>query len=158
MAKSIAILFAAVPATVLALGATFAIAGTHEEVGAIVCVTDKWDEKEPEKGHKLVDYAGRCVKVPDNSAGAKLSEACVGKYEFLADGTWKASGTCVATQKPGDTISSAWEEGSHLKVNPYTVTGCTGKFQSVSGSGTYQYDQLTETLYGGRYSGTLELP
>ena len=32
--------------------------------GAIVCVNDKWDEKEVEKGHKLVDAGQRCVKSP----------------------------------------------------------------------------------------------
>ena len=32
---------------------------TINDMGAIACVNDKWDEKEPEKGHKLVDYAGR---------------------------------------------------------------------------------------------------
>ena len=152
-------LLVAIPATLLALVCTMAHAGTaKEEAGAIVCVSDKWNETEPEKGHKLVDYAGRCVKVPDDSAAAKWAEACEGKYEFMADGTWKASGTCTATQKGGDTISSTWEEGSHLKVNPYTVTGGTGKFKGANGGGTYQYDQLTETLYGGRYSGKVETP
>jgi hypothetical protein len=32
---------------------------TINELGAIACVNDKWDEKEVEKGHKVVDYAGR---------------------------------------------------------------------------------------------------
>jgi hypothetical protein len=29
-------------------------------------VNDKWDEREPDKGHKLVDYAGRCLNIPDD--------------------------------------------------------------------------------------------
>ena len=37
---------------------------TIEESGAIACVNDKWDEKEIAEGHKLVVYAGRCVKIP----------------------------------------------------------------------------------------------
>ena len=37
---------------------------TIDDVGAMACVNDKWDEKEPEKGHKLVDFAGRCINVP----------------------------------------------------------------------------------------------
>jgi hypothetical protein len=111
----------AISALAVALGTgAAATAGTIvEEAGVLVCVSDKWDEKEPEKGHKLVDYAGRCVKVPDDSAAAKASEVCSGKYEYLPDGTWKGSGTCTATAKPGDSITVTWEEGSHLKENPY---------------------------------------
>jgi hypothetical protein len=37
---------------------------TIEEAGAIACVTDKWDEKEVEKGHKLADAVIRCVLIP----------------------------------------------------------------------------------------------
>ena len=47
---------------------------TINEAGALACVTDKWDEKEVEKGHKLVDYAGRCVVIPDDNAAPKLTE------------------------------------------------------------------------------------
>ena len=58
-------LFIAVPAALLVLGGGAAKAGqTIDDVGAMACVNDKWDEKEPEKGHKLVDYAGRCINVP----------------------------------------------------------------------------------------------
>src|SRR5262245_40539873 len=114
------LLYCAVPAAFLSLALSSALAGKAvEEAGVIVCVNDKWDEKEPEKGHKLVDYAGRCVKVPDDSSAAKWTEACAGKYEYLPDNTWKASGTCTSTQKEGDTVTVTWEEGSHLKQNPY---------------------------------------
>ena len=65
-------LFVAVPAALFILGSGAAIAGkTEEEVGVLACVNDKWDEKELEKGHKLVDYAGRCVRVPDDPAEPK---------------------------------------------------------------------------------------
>jgi len=59
------VLSVAVPPLLLLLGAGAANAGqTINEVGAIACVNDKWDVKEPEKGHKLVDYAGRCINAP----------------------------------------------------------------------------------------------
>ncbi len=152
-------LLAAVPASILALGCSVANAGeTIAEAGVIVCVNDKWDEKEPEKGHKLVDYAGRCVKVPDDSAAPKATEECAGQYEYMPEGSWKASGTCTATVKAGDTITVTWEEGSHLKENPYKAIGGTGRFKGIAGGGTYQYDQLTDTLFGGRYSSKWELP
>ena len=57
----------AVPAALLILGDGAAKAGqTINEAGALACVNDKWDVKEPEKGHKLVEYAGRCVSIPDD--------------------------------------------------------------------------------------------
>ena len=65
-------LFVAVPTTLLILGSGVANAGqTIKDVGAMACVNDKWDEKEPEKGHKLVDFAGRCINVPDDAAEAR---------------------------------------------------------------------------------------
>ena len=96
-------LFVAVPTTLLILGSGVANAGqTIKDVGAMACVNDKWDEKEPEKGHKLVDFAGRCINVPDDAAEAKNAGDCVGKYEYMPDGSWKGSGTCSYTFKGGD--------------------------------------------------------
>ncbi len=59
------------------------------------------------------------------------SEDCVGKYEFMPDGSWKASGTCTASfkgDKEGDQLSFTWEEGSHLKESLQKVTGGEGKY------------------------------
>lgn len=146
-------------AVLFAAGAVPALAGqTIEEAGTISCVNDKWDETEKEKGHKLVDYAGRCISIPDDAATAKVAEDCKGRYEYMPDGTWKASGTCTKTVKGGDTKSATWEEGSHMKEYIYKYTGGTGKYQGASGGGTYFYENLTDTLAGGRYKGRLELP
>jgi hypothetical protein len=72
--------FGASTAAFLILGNGAAIAGeTINEAGALVCVNDKWDEKETDKGHKLVDYAGRCVGIPDDPAALKSTAECVGK-------------------------------------------------------------------------------
>ena len=38
----------------------------YQRRGAVARVNDKWDEREPDKGHKLVDYAGRCLNIPDD--------------------------------------------------------------------------------------------
>jgi hypothetical protein len=150
--------FYATAAALLAIAAGPAIAGSTEEAGVLVCVTDKWNEKEPEKGHKLVDYAGRCVAVPDDAKAEKYTEDCVGKYEFMPDESWKSSGSCTLTFKSGGTRTDTWEEGSHLKEYPYKTTGGTGKFAGASGGGTYFYENLTDTLAGGTYKGTLVLP
>ena len=152
-------LFLAIPAALLILGSGTANAGeTINEAGAIVCVTDKWDEKEPEKGHKLVDAAMRCVIIPNDPAAPKFAEDCVGKYEYMPDNSWKGSGTCTDIYKGGDKKFDAWEEGSHLKEYTYKITGGTGKYEGASGVGTYFYENLTDTLAGGTFKGTLVLP
>jgi hypothetical protein len=148
-----------IPAALFFLGNGVANAGkTEQEAGAFACINDKWDEKEVEKGHKLVDYAGRCVHIPDDPAALKSTQDCVGKYEYFPDETWKASGTCTHLFKSGDKKYETWEEGSHLKEYPSKITGGTGKYEGSSGDFTYTYDNLTDTLAGGRYKGTLKRP
>ena len=152
-------LFIAVPAAFLMLGnAPAKAAQTINEAGALACVIDKWDEKEVEKGHKLADAAVRCIDIPNDPAAPKYSQDCVGKYEYMPDESWKATGTCTDTYKDGDTKFESWEEGSHLKEYTYKITGGTGKYQGVSGGGTYIYENLTDTLSGGTYKGAIELP
>ena len=152
-------LFVAVPAALFILGNGAANAGeTINEAGAMACVTDKWKESEPEKGHKLVESASRCVLIADDPAAPKYTEDCVGNYEYMPDKSWKASGSCTDTYQGGDKRSLTWEEGSHLKEYTYKITGGTGKYQGASGGGTYMYENLTDTLSGGRFKGKLELP
>jgi hypothetical protein len=152
-------LLLAVPAAILMFGNGVANAGkiTNEEA-EIVCVVDKWDETEPEKGHKLADAAMRCVLIHDDPTVAKTTEECAGKYEYMPDGSWKGSGTCTDTYKGGDKVYVTWEEGSHLKEYVYKKTGGTGKYEGVSGGGTYMYENLTDTILAGRVKGTVELP
>lgn len=120
----------------------------------MACVTDKWDVKEPQKGHKLVDAAMRCVPIPDDPAKPTISQDCAGNYEYMPDESWKGSGTCTDNY-PGGKINLTWEEGSHLKEYTYTKTSGTGKYQGVKGGGTYMYQSLTDTLSGGRYKARL---
>jgi hypothetical protein len=146
-------------AAFLILGIGAANAGqTINQEGILACVNDKWDEKEVDKGHKLVDYAGRCMKLPSDPAAEKVSMDCVGKYEYMPDGSWKGSGTCTHTHKGGDKLTDTWEEGSHLKAYPYKLSDGTGKLQGASGGGTYFYENVTDTLSAGTYKGTLQLP
>jgi hypothetical protein len=152
-------LIAVLPVSLLILGPGAAKAAeTINEAGALACVVDKWDEKELDKGHKLVDAADRCIDIPNDPAAPKYTQECVGKYEYLPDNSWKATGTCTDTYKGGDTKFEAWEEGSHLKDYTYKITGGTGKYQGASGGGTYIYENLTDTLAGGTYKGTIQLP
>ena len=153
------LLFLALPAALFVLGSGAAKAGqTIADVGAIACINDKWDEKEVEKGHKLVDYAGRCVNIPDDTAAPKYTEDCVGKYEYMPDESWKGSGSCTYKYKDGDTVTDTFEEGSQLKEYTYKITGGTGKYKGATGGGTYLYENLTDALAGGRFNGKIELP
>ena len=153
------LLFVAVPAALVILCNGAANAGkTVDEAGALACVNDKWVETEPEKGHKLVDYAGPCVAIPTDPAAPKYAEDCVGKYEYMPDGSWKGVGSCTWIFKDGDKVYDTFEESSHLKESTYKITGGTGKYQGASGGGTYTQEMLTDTLGGGTYKGTMELP
>jgi hypothetical protein len=155
---SMKIVIAAVAISSIAATLPAAAEQVIEDAGVIVCVNDKWEEKEIGKDHKIADYAGRCVKVPDAAGAAKVTEECTGKYEYKPDGSWQANGTCVSTIKEGQTLAVTWQEGSKLDPNPYQITGGTGQFKGATGSGTYKYDQLTTTLFGGRYQGRVQLP
>jgi hypothetical protein len=102
-------------------------------------------------------------KHPRDVAAPKSTGDCVGKYEYMPDGSWKGSGTCVyvtkgTDSKSGDKVNMTWEEGSHLKEYTYKNTGGTGKFEGAGGGGTYTLEELTDTLLGGKYKGTTELP
>lgn len=151
-------LFFAVPTALFFLSNSPANAGTTvDQAGAIACVMDKWDESEPDKGHKLVDAVQRCVIIPDDSTQPKFVQDCVGKYEYMPDKSWKGSGTC--TDNIGsDKRYESWEEGSHLKEYTYKLTGGTGKYEGASGGGTYLYENLTDTIAGGKFKGKMELP
>jgi hypothetical protein len=152
-------LLMAAPVAFIVLGAGAANAGESiDEAGAIVCVVDKWDEKEVEKGHKLADYAGRCVKVSNLAGGDKVLEECAGKYEYLPDASWTGSGSCTRTHPGGDKTFDTWEEKSGMTAYPYKVTGGTGKFEGASGGGTYFHEQLTDTLSAGTYNGKVMVP
>jgi hypothetical protein len=150
---------AAVALVAAGAGAGTADAGkTTYEAADLACVIDKWDEKEADKGHKLVDYASRCIIIPDDNTFPKAAETCAGKFEYKPDGSWKGTGTCTDTFKGGDTISLTWEEGSHLKEYIYTKTSGTGKYEGVKGGGTYMYDNITDTASAGRIKGSIVLP
>jgi hypothetical protein len=131
---------------------------TVAEAGTLACVNDKWDETEPDKGHKVVDFGGRCVAVPTDPTAPQYAEDCTGKYEYMPDGSWKGVGTCTWLFKDGDKVYDTFEEGSHLKESTYTITGGTGKYQGAKGGGTYTQEMLTDALGGGRYKGEMLLP
>lgn len=152
-------LLVAIAASPLMMTPDAARAGKSEaESGVLVCVTDKWTETEPEKGHKLADAVQRCVVVRDRPDEQTYLQQCTAKYESMPDGSWKSKGECTNTYKSGDKSYETFEEGSHLKEYTYKKTGGTGKYENVGGGGTYMYEAVTDALFGGRFKGTIEFP
>ncbi len=115
-------LFLALLAALCLLGSGAAIAGEPvKDTGAMACVTDKWNVNEPEKGHKLVDAAMRCVLIPDDPAEPTISQDCAGNYEYMPDESWKGTGTCTDNYPDGKiNLSLAGRlrpQGVHLHEN-----------------------------------------
>ena len=80
------------------------------------------DESEPDKGTQVGRLLSqRCVLIPNDPAQPKFAQDCVGKYEYMPDKSWKATGTCTDTFKGGDKRYETWEEGSHLKEYTYKI-------------------------------------
>ena len=140
----------------------------NESTGALALVVDKWNVSEPEKGHKLVEYAGRGLGFPDDLTETPAVGSYVGnykfegKYEYMPDGSWRGDGTGTETFKGEGTTNYTWEEGSHLTGGTYKYTGGTGIYEGVSGDGTYTLYEYTEivpgTLQGCRYKDQIVMP
>ena len=135
----------------------------NESTGKFAIVVDKWNPKEVE-GHTLVEYAGRGLGFPDDSAEPWVYGSYAGTYKFMPGGKWTGSGTGTETYEGGDTTTYTWEESSEFKENTYKYTGGTGKYEGASGSGTYTttYDvspgYKPVTLQGCQYKDDIVLP
>ena len=117
------ILLLAVPTALLVVGVANAGETIHESAGALAQVVDKWNVSEPDKGHKLVEYAGRGVAIPDDPSEPMASLGCVGNYEYMPDGSWKGAGTCTDTLKveirqttPGRRVRSSRSTRTNIPV------------------------------------------
>jgi hypothetical protein len=84
-------LLIAMPVAMLVLGSGLACAEPINDSGAFACVADKWIETKREKGHKWIDYAGRCVGIPDTSGAPKFTENCVGNSSICPTRARRAS-------------------------------------------------------------------
>ena len=152
-------LVVAVPAALLILGSGAANAGrAHKRCGH----HGLRERQMGREGARERTQAGRrCHAMRPHSRRSRRTDdqlRTAWKLRVHARQSWKGTGTCTDNYPGGDKISLTWEEGSHLKEYTYTKTSGTGKYQGVKGGGTYMYQNLSDTLSGGRYKGTIELP
>ena len=70
----------------------------------------------------------------------------------MPDGSWKGAPEPVRT--PLKVEIRDMRPGRRAR----TLTGGTGTYQGAGGGGTYMDEGLTDTLFGGKYKGKLELP
>ena len=75
----------------------------------------------------------------------------------MPDGSWKAA-EAAPHAEGGRHCLDHLAGRLALKEYPYEFTGGTGKYKGAKGGGTYKYDELTDTLFGGRYHSKWELP
>jgi hypothetical protein len=79
----------------------------------------------------------------ENKQGAldSASMICPGMLEVhLTDGTQQGWGRCIIVTRDGDRLYAGWTcTGKHLEGcgGPFTISGGTGKFTSVSGESTF---------------------
>ena len=59
-------------------------ASRKRSTGAMACVNDKWDVKEPEKGHKTGRRRHALWSYPDDLAEPTISQDCAGNYAIYA--------------------------------------------------------------------------
>jgi len=105
----------------------------ESKVGAMVCVNDMWNEKEPEKCHKLVDtLVAECTSLTTPPRRQRRVYAW-GELE-------RQRGLQPILQKWGHIVRNLGG-GSHLKEYIFKITGGTGKYAGAKGGGTYKSDQ-----------------
>jgi hypothetical protein len=79
----------------------------------------------------------------ENKQGAldAASMTCPGMLEVhVTDGTQRGWGRCIIITRVGDRLYAGWTcAGKHLEgcAGPFTISGGTGKFRSISGESTF---------------------
>ena len=70
----------------------------------------------------------------------------------------KAAERALTPIRVGTSCTAAGRRVRTSTNTPYKNTGGIGKYEGASGGGTYSLEELTDTLLGGRYKQTIELP
>jgi hypothetical protein len=100
--------------------------------------------------HNLVAKRGGSVDVfavPQTT----LQQGC-DEIVLMIAGEWPLSGADCQNYQ------SELVGGSHGSLSATRLIGVSCKFEGAKGGGTYTSENLTDTLAGGKYKGTIELP
>ena len=109
------------------------------------------DAKEPDKGHKLVDYAGRCVTIPDDPAATPMAtDDCVGNYEYSLMGAGTARGPATSLLKVETSCTRAVRR-VRTSRNIRSRSPVAPANTNAPAAAARTLDNLTDTLGGGRY-------
>lgn len=160
MTKLMAMSAAAAAALLLIAAGTANAAERIESSGYDACTTDVWDELELGEGHSVALYKSRCVTFSDDPRGPghMSTGVCAGTFEFMPDETYKGSGFCTWTYRDGDKLFLKFWEGSDMEEGRYEWIGGTGRYVGATGGGTNTGEDLTDTLWAGRFEEVIELP
>jgi hypothetical protein len=82
---------------------------------------------------------------------------CSGLTLTDAEGNWSASGVCSRVDGDGDGYSMSWRQDYTMDAGVWEMVGGTGKWDGVSGGGTYVYTPLAGGAGASTYSGNLTL-
>jgi hypothetical protein len=88
---------------------------------------------------------------PDHLATAK----CYGFFEVSAEGAYSDNGHCIFTDRDGETFSLKFRTGAD--GGTYEYTGGTGKWEGVTGAGTYVAADLADGGYVTTWSETITM-
>jgi hypothetical protein len=78
-----------------------------------------------------------------------MAVRCMG-YQRIMQGKLAGSGACVMTNPAGDTLIGESTDAPD-KPSVWTFLGGTGKFQGISGSGTYQMTAMSKPTADGTF-------
>ena len=88
------------------------------------------------------------VASPQDHPANWVNRVCGGGFKIAPDGkSGEGMGTCVYADMDGDVFHLAWE--STFVEGTWKITGGTGKFENISGSGTFKPKKRYDNSWGG---------
>lgn len=88
------------------------------------------------------------VEHPENHPANWVNRVCGGGFKVAPDGkTGEGMGTCSYADMDGDVFHLAWE--STFVEGTWKITSGTGKFEKISGNGTFKPKKRYDNFWGG---------
>jgi hypothetical protein len=109
-------------------------------------------------GGSIGVFTGRETQVINDPSdpGHMATGKCYGVFEVSAEGAYSDRGNCVYTDRDGETFSIKFSTAPGAG-GTHEYTGGTGKWEGVTGSGTYEVTDLGDGAYVTTYSETVTM-